>query len=320
MNQINYDKYKGELRERLISQSQNYVVKDGKIYDALTGEDISHLYQNQWLIPVMNNVSVKSKEAFKSLKVLGEHEAENGQFVFAFFALSKNITNAFPELKKPDIARLMYLGTLIEWESGILKTGKGKATTSISRKNFHDVVKLSKNRSYTLLNQLIDNKVLSENVHNELVMNKELFYRGHKDNFPIQVKNKKFTRMFRKTVQDLFDKADGRQLNSIAIIYMVLPYLNLYTNIISHNPDETDIDKIEPMTLGQLSDALGYKDYRKLKTTLNSVEIDDETAFGFFFTDKDKRSMKIMVNDRVVFAGDGKQHGLVRVMFSKNKK
>lgn len=317
MNQINYDKYKGETRERMISQSQNYIVKDGKVYDVSTGEDISHLYQNQWLIPVMNNVSVKSKEAFKSLKVLGEHEAENGQFVFAFFALTKNITDTYPELKKPDIARLMYLGTLIEWESGILKTGNGKATVSVTRSNFHEVVKLSKNRAYTLLNQLIDSKVLSENVHNELIMNKELFYRGRKENFPVSIKDKKFTRMFRKTVQSIFDKATGQQMNSIAIIYMVLPFLNLYTNIISHNPDEISADKIKPMTLGQLADMLGYKDYRKLKTTLNSVKIGESFVFGFFIAEQDKRSMRIVVNPRVVFAGDGEQLGAVTALFSK---
>lgn len=60
----------------------------------------------------MNKVSVKNKDAFKSLRVLGEHETKNGQFVFAFFTFTKNITDTFPELKKPDIARLMYLGTL----------------------------------------------------------------------------------------------------------------------------------------------------------------------------------------------------------------
>lgn len=319
MSPINYNKYKGEIREKMIKQSQNFIIKDNKAYDLLTGEDISHLYQHQWLIPVMNKVTINSKKAFKSLKILGEHEAINGQFVFAFFTLTKSITDMFPDIKKPDIARLMYLGTLIEWESGILKTGNGKATVPVMRSNFHEVVKLSKNRSYTLLNQFIENKVLIENVHNELVMNKELFYRGRKENFPVTVKDKKFTRMFRKTVQDLFNNADGRQLSSIANIYMVLPFLNLHTNIVSHNPDETDIDKIIPMTLGELSDVLGYKDYRKLKTTLNNVKIDDEYAFGFFFFDKDKRSMKIVVNPDIVFAGDGEQLGLVKLMFNKNK-
>lgn len=104
-------------------------------------------------------------------------------------------------------------------------------------------------------------------------MNKELFYRGRKENFPLSISDKKFTRMFRRTVQSIFDNATGQQMNSIAIIYMVLPFLNLYTNIISHNPDEVSADKIKPMSLGQFANMLGYKDYRKLKTTLNSVKI-----------------------------------------------
>lgn|GEM_PF-1850474 len=317
MNQINYDKYKGKVREHMINQSQNYLVKDGLVYDTLTGENISNQYINQWLVPVLQSVNVNSKEAFKSLKVLGQHEAENGQFVFAFFTLSKNIKDTFPNLKKADIARLMYLGTLVEWETGILKYGYGKGIETITYKNFHEVVKLSKNRAYPLLNQLLESKVLNKNIHNELIMNKELFYRGRKENFPMTIKDKKFTRLFRKTVQRLFTNASSQQMNSIAIIYMILPFLNLYTNIISHNPDEIDINKINPMTLGQLADMLGYKDYRKLKTTLNSVKIGESYVFGFFYTENDKRTMKIVVNPKVVFAGDGEQLGLLNTLFSK---
>ncbi len=100
---------------------------------------------------------------------------------------------------------------------------------------------------------------------------------------------------------------------------MVLPYLNLTTNIISHNPDEIVIDKIKPMTLMELSNVLGYSDYTKLKKSLYSIKIDNSYVFGFVFHENDKRTMKIVVNPRVVFAGNCEQLGAIKVLFNSSK-
>lgn len=310
-----YSKLSKTGKESLIKQSQNYIVQNGKVYDTETGEDISHAYEHQWLVPKRKEFTIKSKEAYTSKQMLGEHEKENGQFVFAFYTMSKNMLEQYPNLKRADIARLMYLGTLIEWETCILKSGKGKAIKTVTRKNFYEVMKLSRKRGNALLKLLIDDGILFENADNELVMNRELFYRGRKESFGNKDIN--FTRMFRNTVQNIFEAVTSSELNNVAIIYMVLPYLNFHTNIVSHNPSEIDINKIKPMKLVELAEALGYKDYRKLKTNLNAVKLEDTSVFGFFENDNDRRFLKVVVNPRVVFAGNGEQLQAIKVLFNK---
>ena len=45
---------------------------------------------------------------------------------------------------------------------------------------------------------------------------------------------------------------------NLGYIFKLIPYVNCEYNIICHNPLEKDLDLIEPMTVGEFCEAIGY--------------------------------------------------------------
>ncbi|QQP11662.1 hypothetical protein FJQ98_21125 [Lysinibacillus agricola] len=123
--------------------------------------------------------------------------------------------------------------------------------------------------------------------------------------------------MFKKTVRDLYDLSNGRTVGQLALVYSVLPFLNFETNIVCHNPDETDPDRLQPMNIESLAELLGYANAAKLKLTMNRVKIDGKVVFGFFENTNDRRQKGITVNPRVVFGGNGEQLQAIRTQFNR---
>ncbi|KOS64859.1 hypothetical protein FJQ98_21150 [Lysinibacillus agricola] len=142
-------------RRKAIAQKQNYVVKDGKPYSLETGEYLGDLFTHD-LVPKMTESKFR---AIESIQALGSHEEENGGFVFAFFQQSRTIIERFPSLNNADIARLMYLGTYIAWNTGRLQYDNGKV---INREGFEKLTGLSSKRARELFSRYCQEGIISE--------------------------------------------------------------------------------------------------------------------------------------------------------------
>ncbi|MEU2530108.1 hypothetical protein ABZ737_34000, partial [Streptomyces sp. NPDC013087] len=84
-------------------------------------------------------------------------------------------------------------------------------------------------------------------------------------------------------------------------------------NIISLNPDESNYDLVQPMDLDSLAKELDYQSSKKLSTALRGIKYEGQPVFGFF--DASGRKKKVVVNPRVVYAGDGKSLEAIRILF-----
>ncbi|MCM3387307.1 hypothetical protein M3649_04060 [Ureibacillus chungkukjangi] len=312
MNYEDLSNFYPKLRKEVIDDTTNIAKIDGQLYNYDTGENITDRYNVD--VSLKKKAATKKQiESFQSKESLKEHEKMNGGFVFLFYQMSKQINETIPDLKKPDIARLLYLFTFISWEENVLTYRNGK---EISKKELPKLLKLSSRRCNELCERLIENKVIHiDDKTNNIYINESLAIRGVVDIKELKKENITYTRLFRKTVQTLFESTNAKELGRLSILYLILPYLNLATNIVSHNPYETDIDKIEPMKLNELSELLGYTDYSKLKTLMNHIKIGDEVAFAFVELESDRRTKRIIVNPNIVFAGDYEQLKLIRVFF-----
>lgn len=288
---------------------ENHIVKEGRAFSTTTGEEITDK------IHTGINVTEKQVRRLQETDELSRHQVESGGFIFALFKQSVTVKERFPTLSKPDITRLMYIATFASWETGRLQSDNGKKI--FNKKEVGELAELSPKRFNVFFRKLKNENIIQETKETgEIFINPSVFYRGNLKNHGYDISEYQYTRLFRKTVHDLYKQFQGRRLGQLANIYAVLPFLNFDTNIICHNPTETSEDLIRPMTLQEVSKMLECGNDSKLKAALNDIKIDNKPVFGFFEDPHNRRQLRIVINPRIVFAGNGESLKAIKALFN----
>jgi hypothetical protein len=287
----------------VMALKENFQVIDGVPY--ADGKDISHLI----------DVSLKTTEAqYEGLKVVEsvkELEQENGGFVFAFFNARQTMSEAFPTLSQADLARVMFIGTYVAFGTGRLQYDNGVA---INKKALGELLGLSRNTFNVFYKSLVECEIIAEQ-GKDIFVNPTLFYYGYQSEVKQMTKDLKYTRLFCKTVRDLYTLYNGKALKQLALVYSVLPFVNFQFNILAYNPEEMFADQVRPITIDKLAALLGYQRADKLAEALRKLKYDGKSVFGMFELD-DKRYKKVVINPRVVYAGDGRHLEGIKVLFN----
>lgn len=273
-----------------------------------TGADVTHV------VDVGLRTTHKQIRGLKAADEMSEHVIDNGGFILAFFKELRMFEARFPKLTKQDTARLMYIGTFIAWETNRLQSDNGKK--HYTKNDLEELVEMSRKRFNEFFKRLEKADIIHEKATGELFLNPTVFYRGDLKNHEYDIKDFKYTRLFKKTVRELYSQFKGRKLAQLANIYSVLPFISFGTNIVCYNPEETSEDLIRPMPLNKLAVLLGYEDNHKLKRALETIKVDNNPVFWVAPNVHDKRAFRIIVNPRVVFAGDGESLRAVKAMFN----
>ncbi|ASN05303.1 hypothetical protein [Virgibacillus necropolis] len=263
-------------------------------------------------------IAKTTEEQVRGLKgrdAMEMHEIENGKFIFAFFESTKLLEERFPTLSAQDIARLMFIGTYVAWETNRLQFDNGKKI--IRKKDLEALVGMSTKRFNELYKRYVDEVIITEGDDGQLFINPTVIYRGSVKKLGRAVDNLSYTRIFRTTVRELYHQFKGRKLGQLAIVYSVIPFLNFNTNIIVYNPEETAEDLLRPMNVKALAALLGYKDQAKFKTALNGIRLDGVPMFTFGEDPYNRREKRIIVNPRIIFGGKGESLGAISVLFNK---
>ncbi|MFB0829454.1 hypothetical protein ACEU2D_07415 [Brevibacillus laterosporus] len=143
--------------------------------------------------------------------------------------------------------------------------------------------------------------IIKEAEDGAIQMSSDVFHRGEipKGEYVDRI------RIYRDTVRELYDKyGKGRSVRQLGIIYSVIPFMHRNLNIICFNPLEKQDDQIRPITLDKLATLLGYQNAGKFKQALRAIKIGNQPVFAFVEDVDDSRKRRILVNPRVVFAGD----------------
>lgn len=294
-----------KAKRGIIALKENAEIVDGRIYDK-QGNDHSDR------VELIIKTTDKQVRGLKAVDELSTHEVENGGFVFAFFESCKTMEERFPSLTQSDMARLMFIGTYTGYKTGRLQHDNGRV---IDRKSLVKIVGISDRRFRDFYKKLLAEEIINEQPDG-LYMNPSVFYRGKVGESEYDLQEYQQTRLFRKTVRELYEKYNGRTIKQLAIIYAVLPFLNFKTNVVSFNPTESNEDEIRPMDLGNLAALLGYKDTTKLKQALERIKLDGQPVFWLPQNVHDRRQRRIVVNPRVVFAGPAQSLNAIKVLFN----
>lgn len=293
-----------KVKQSWLEHKNNLQVVDGRIYTE-NGSDVTHLFE---VVPKFTQAQI---DGFKVISELADHEREYGGFVFAFFSATKTMEEQFPSLSQSDLARLMFIGTYTGWESGQLKYDNGRP---IDKKGLGELLGLSRNRFAEFYKKLLAEEIIAEQDGN-LFMNPAVFYRGRLTDVRKHISDVQYTRLFRKTVRELYAKYNGRTIKQLSLIYAVLPFINFNFNVICFNPEEQDADQVRPMTLENLAALLGYQKTDKLAEALRKIKYNDKPVFALVEINGNRRARKVIVNPAVVYASDGKSLDAIKILF-----
>lgn len=290
-----------KVRQQVIQDKQSSFYND-------EGRDLSDHYE----------LTVKTTDeqvrAMKGNDLMEQHAIENGKFIITFFESARLVRSRFPSLSAQDVTRLMYIGTYVAWETNRLQSDNGKKV--YKKKDTEELVGMSKKRFNELYKRFISEGILIEGDEGELFINPTVIYRGKVKKLGGLVHNLSHTRVFRKTVRELYEQFNGRRLGQLSLVYSVVPFLNFDYNMVCYNPEETDADMVKPISVKVLADILEYKDASKLKSALKGIEINGQRMFNFVEDIHDGREKNIYVNPRVVFAGNGEALESIKTLFN----
>lgn len=234
--------------------------------------------------------TIKQIEAQSKYKANKQRQTFNVDFTWILFKYGEEL---FPEVAERDLTRLIYLSTFCDY------TGKLPPKRTLKLK-----LKLSDKYWSIFLKNMKDNNIVIEDESSRaLYLNKDFFIKG---DLTASEEQQAHTRLFCNFIRDVYESCDDvKSISQIAYLYRLIPFVNRRTNMVCYNPEEQDPEKVYPITLGEFCDMVGYnkKNARRLAKDLLSLKCNGQNLIGFFVTDLNQSTWKIIVNPRMYYGG-----------------
>lgn len=195
--------------------------------------------------------------------------------------------------------RFIYLCTFMEYDTGYI-IYKGK---KIKVDFLIDIFNVSRNTMTKIKKVLFEKELIYADKDGYLLINTEYCYRGD------IIKDKRYkqqcTRIFNNSIQDLYERSnDSREHKLLGKFILLLPYINIWHNIICFNTKEKDISKLSLPNTSQMEEILDISN-RNGNRTLNElfeITVGGEKAILMV---TDKKSVRMyLVNPRVYYGGN----------------
>lgn len=210
---------------------------------------------------------------------------DNGNFVWLLFRYGENL---FPNISAANLTRLMYAATFCEDDGSIMKKSDLRKRMNLNRTRWSE-----------FWNEMITNDILYEE-EDIVFINPTFVIKGKIDTAD------NYTRLFCEYVQQLYESCSSVSAHKqLSYIFKIIPFINRRTNIVCVNPMEQNDKNIRAMRLGDFCDVIGYdkNNARRLAGELLKIRINGELAIGFFVTDLDEKTWRIVVNPKLYFGG-----------------
>ena len=219
-----------------------------------------------------------------------EKQTFNSDFKWIVFEYGKEL---LPNIKDQSLVRLIYLSTICDYDGVLPPKSVIKKKLKLSDKYW----------SYFFKEMRSNNLILEDEETGALCLNKDFFIKG---SLKEMSDKRDCTRLFCNFIQDVYDACDNiKSINQISYLYKLIPFVNRRTNIVCYNPKEQDPEKVYPITLGEFCDMIGYsrKNARRLVSDLLSLKCNGQNLIGFFVTNLNQTSWKIIVNPHIYYGG-----------------
>lgn len=269
----------------------NFVTEDGEVV-RLHDKSIEELAMGTVNMSeeLKGNRTDKQLEIAKAIAERTEFEniliEECGSFYFNFYGrLASTIDN--PAM----LFRFLYLCTYMNYD-GYLSDGR----RLIKADGLKELLRLKDREFYETKKYLLSNNLISIDDKIVVSINANYCKKGKVN----KIGKIEVIRMFNNAIRGLYEKSLPREHKKLALLVKLLPYLNFKHNIICKNTDCEYKEYIEPYSLPELAELLGYgrTNTTKLKKDLFKLRFDNELVIGIFECDNGKF---IYVNPKVMY-------------------
>lgn len=234
----------------------------------------------------------QQKYIYKGLGIREKYK-EHGSFVWLLYNAGKALDLG---IAPDDLTRLIFISTYMDYNNRLML-----AENRLMRKSdVQKILKTSEKTFYRFWKAITDVGLLEVQTDTEeLYLNTEIFRRGS------AIKNEDVdrVRLYRRSIRTLYNQAKVREHKLLSYLFQAIPFVNINYNIICHNPTETDLDLIEPMTMGDYCNIIGYSadNCRRLKTLLKKLMLNKTIVFSFV---DNANGLFCYINPNVYYAGN----------------
>lgn len=142
---------------------------------------------------------------------------------------------------------MLYLSTYLGQDTQFLLY----EDKTILKSDLQAILNVSKPTANKFYKDCIDIGLLENHDKDGLYLIGNLFFKG-------KASNKERIKLFRLTIQQLYKKLSKKNHKYFGYIIQLVPWINYEWNIVCHNPQETNKNRIEPMTFRDVCKKLGY--------------------------------------------------------------
>lgn len=203
------------------------------------------------------------------------------------------------ELKPQTVGRLAYLSTFLDFENQLLLKLNNQP---MLKGDLAEVLGVTKRTTQDFYKELTEEKILIDKGKDGLYLSK-IFWRG-------RTTDKKKIRLYRSTIRELYGKMSIKGHRFFGYVIQLIPYFNREWNVICSNPEETDMMKIDFLSIGEICKLLNFN-------KSNSDRLKAALTGNYFVWNGSKQSIcailkvqscgthfeTIIVNPHLIFAG-----------------
>lgn len=256
-----------------------------------TGEAVTYtkaVYSPEGQSKLDENKQIKLSE--KELHVYLKEEY--GNFFFYFY----NVLDTY-DIKPQYKVRFLYLASYLDFNNDLLvaKDEYG-LKIQLNKPLMRDILKLKDTEFKSTLKTLIDSGLMIKD-GSHYKINTVCSIKGNAPNT-----KQLYTRLFIKSIRELYDMCDAKNHKQLYYIFKILPYVNLQFNMVCHKTDCDIMKNIEPINITDLCRLIGYKETNstRLWNTIRGFKIGEDYVVCKHSVDKQEF---ITINPRIYYAG-----------------
>lgn len=212
-----------------------------------------------------------------------------GYFYFVFHE------HQLGKISAKTVGRLIYLFTYLDYDNRLM-IGKNR---QMKKSDLHDVLNISRKTADRFWEEVNQTYISENSMGLEMICNDVI--RGKLDD-----KQRLYQKFYIKYIRELYHSVSRSNHKYLGYIYQLLPYINFEYNILCNKTLETNINDIEPLTLTELCDHIGYdKDnFYRLKRIYKSItfNVDGHEEYFVSFVESGN-TVRAFVNPHIIYSG-----------------
>lgn len=275
---------------------------------------------------VLENATYYTEEEYKAFKNYKENKEKADMTPLKYKSYFKRFITGFnkiDDLECQEATRLMYLSTYVSYDNNILKYDNGKV---MIKKDLKRVLNLSDAMSRRFLKVMMDKGYIVE-TDDGFQVSKDIVHRGVTEERKLS-EDERYVKMYIQAMRKMYLSVEPRQHKFLGYIFQMLPYVNVYNNILCHNPFEQSYDNIDYINMIELCRIIGLSTDQVTRFRKNAEKVLFEfmgvqqhfMCYVLGAEDENKNQGMIIINPNILYGENeiNRQEALV-TFYKKDK-